>query len=183
MKLKINFENQILALFEGYFWPFNSSHVKIKSIFVISATIPSTWNVFIKFRWHDEKLTIETIQMINDTGHELLFQFNDTYNYKWFFISHFFQVWVWDMRNMGFVQQKRESSLKYQTRCLSCFPNKQGKKGTPWKFVKICFKGQLISEWTFGVFKSPQKPTKFMTDFWPSCLFGRFENSKISFWD
>ena len=27
---------------------------------------------------------------------------------------------------MGFVQQKRESSLKYQTRCLSCFPNKQG---------------------------------------------------------
>merc|ERR1711971_1397805 len=36
------------------------------------------------------------------------------------------KVWVWDMRNMGFVQQKRESSLKYQTRCLSCFPNKQG---------------------------------------------------------
>jgi cell cycle arrest protein BUB3 len=27
---------------------------------------------------------------------------------------------------MGFVQQKRESSLKFQTRCLSCFPNKQG---------------------------------------------------------
>ena len=38
------------------------------------------------------------------------------------------KVWVWDMRNMGFVQQKRESSLKYQTRCLSCFPNKQGKE-------------------------------------------------------
>ena len=36
------------------------------------------------------------------------------------------KVWVWDLRNMGFVQQKRESSLKYQTRCLSCFPNKQG---------------------------------------------------------
>ena len=27
---------------------------------------------------------------------------------------------------MSFVQQKRESSLKFQTRCLSCFPNKQG---------------------------------------------------------
>merc|ERR1712051_787482 len=26
------------------------------------------------------------------------------------------KVWVWDMRNMGFVQQKRESSLKQQTR-------------------------------------------------------------------
>ena len=35
--LKIDFENQILALFEGYFWPFNKSHEKIKSIFVISA--------------------------------------------------------------------------------------------------------------------------------------------------
>ena len=27
---------------------------------------------------------------------------------------------------MAYVQQKRESSLKFQTRCLSCFPNKQG---------------------------------------------------------
>ena len=49
---------------------------------------------------------------------------------------------MWDLRNMGFVQQKRESSLKYQTRyhailhyttnaptmfrCLRCFPNKSG---------------------------------------------------------
>merc|ERR1711953_515985 len=30
------------------------------------------------------------------------------------------------MGNMGMVQQKRESSLKYQTRCLRCFPNKSG---------------------------------------------------------
>lgn len=36
------------------------------------------------------------------------------------------KVWVWDLRNMSYVQQKRESSLKFQTRCLSCFPNKQG---------------------------------------------------------
>ncbi|XP_042893725.1 mitotic checkpoint protein BUB3-like [Penaeus japonicus] len=28
--------------------------------------------------------------------------------------------------NMGFAQQRRESSLKYQTRCIQCFPNKQG---------------------------------------------------------
>ena len=33
--LKIDFENQILALFDDYFWPFNKSHKKIKSIFVI----------------------------------------------------------------------------------------------------------------------------------------------------
>lgn len=27
---------------------------------------------------------------------------------------------------MGYVQQRRESSLKYQTRCIRCFPNKVG---------------------------------------------------------
>jgi len=36
------------------------------------------------------------------------------------------KVWVWDLRNMGGAQQKRESSLKYQTRCLRSFPNKSG---------------------------------------------------------
>ena len=59
--LKIDFENQILALFDGYFWPFNKSHEKIKCIFVISAIIPSIWNVFIKFGWRDEKLTVDSI--------------------------------------------------------------------------------------------------------------------------
>ena len=55
--LKIDFENKILALFDVYFWPFNKTHEKIIAIFVISAIMPSIWNVFIKFRWHDEKLT------------------------------------------------------------------------------------------------------------------------------
>ncbi len=36
------------------------------------------------------------------------------------------RVLVWDLRNMGYVQQRRESSLKYQTRCIRCFPNKLG---------------------------------------------------------
>ncbi|XP_064465608.1 mitotic checkpoint protein BUB3-like [Ornithodoros turicata] len=36
------------------------------------------------------------------------------------------KVLVWDLRNMGYVQQRRESSLKYQTRCIRCFPNQQG---------------------------------------------------------
>ncbi|PAA92390.1 hypothetical protein BOX15_Mlig005403g2, partial [Macrostomum lignano] len=35
-------------------------------------------------------------------------------------------VLVWDLRQMTQPQQTRESSLKYQTRCLRCFPNKQG---------------------------------------------------------
>jgi hypothetical protein len=37
--LKIDFENQILALFDVYFLPFDGSHEKINAIFVISATM------------------------------------------------------------------------------------------------------------------------------------------------
>ena len=48
---------KILAFFDSYFWPFNKSEEIIKVIFVISAIIPSIWNVFFKFCWHDEKLT------------------------------------------------------------------------------------------------------------------------------
>lgn len=36
------------------------------------------------------------------------------------------KVLVWDLRNSGYVLQRRESSLKYQTRCIKCFPNRQG---------------------------------------------------------
>ena len=48
---------KILAFFDSYFWPFNKSDEKIKVSFVISAIIPSIWNVFVKFHWHDENLT------------------------------------------------------------------------------------------------------------------------------
>ncbi|KAK9502844.1 hypothetical protein O3M35_011539 [Rhynocoris fuscipes] len=36
------------------------------------------------------------------------------------------KVYIWDLRNMGYIDQRRESSLKYQTRCIRSFPNKQG---------------------------------------------------------
>ena len=61
----MDFENQILALFDVYFWPFNKSHEKINIIFVMSAIIASIWNVFIKFRWHDEKLTTGTKSLLS----------------------------------------------------------------------------------------------------------------------
>ena len=55
-------ENQISTLFDVYFWPLKRSHEKINTVFVISAIIASVWNVFIKFRWHDEKITLWTLQ-------------------------------------------------------------------------------------------------------------------------
>lgn len=36
------------------------------------------------------------------------------------------KVLVWDLRNMGNYLMRRESSLKYQTRAIRCFPNKEG---------------------------------------------------------
>ena len=41
----------------------------------------------------------------------------------------------------------------------------------------------LISDWIFDVFKSPKKPTKFLTDFCPSFIVERFEDTKILFRD
>ncbi|VAH88199.1 unnamed protein product [Triticum turgidum subsp. durum] len=35
-------------------------------------------------------------------------------------------VSIYDLRNMSQPEQKRESSLKYQTRCVRCFPNGTG---------------------------------------------------------
>ena len=63
-----------------------------------------------------------------------------------------------------------------------------------WRNLSTNATGQLISECNLGVFKSPKKPTKFYTDFCPMKLgqksvknlvgfFGRFEHTKISFWD
>lgn len=36
------------------------------------------------------------------------------------------KVLVWDLRNMSQYLMRRESSLKYQTRAIRCFPNKEG---------------------------------------------------------
>ena len=55
---------KFLAFFDSYFRPFNKSEEKIKVIFVISVIMPSIWNVFIKFRWHDEKLTPDTYKVV-----------------------------------------------------------------------------------------------------------------------
>ena len=35
-------------------------------------------------------------------------------------------VWVWDLRNTANPSQKRESSLKFQTRGLRCTPDGAG---------------------------------------------------------
>ncbi|KAI4459662.1 mrna export factor and bub3 [Holotrichia oblita] len=50
------------------------------------------------------------------------------------------KILVWDIRNMAYTLQKRESSLKYQTRAIRCFPNKQG-------FVLSSIEGRVAVEY------------------------------------
>ena len=55
------------------------------------------------------------------------------------------------------------------------------------EYIAVVSKGQLISEWNFGVFKSPQKPTndearaEILVEF--GWLLGRIEDTENSFWD
>lgn len=50
------------------------------------------------------------------------------------------KILVWDLRNMAYVNQRRDSSLKYQTRAIRCFPNKQG-------FVLSSIEGRVAVEY------------------------------------
>lgn len=43
---------------------------------------------------------------------------------------------VYDLRNMSQPEQRRESSLKYQTRCVRCYPNGTG--------INLTFKMKLL---------------------------------------
>jgi hypothetical protein len=40
-------------------------------------------------------------------------------------------VFIYDVRNMAETMQRRESSLKYQTRAISCFPSGEGGPHAP----------------------------------------------------
>ncbi|KPM04263.1 mitotic checkpoint protein BUB3-like protein [Sarcoptes scabiei] len=50
------------------------------------------------------------------------------------------RVLVWDLKNMSYPQQRRESSLKYQTRYIRCFSNKEG-------FVLSSIEGRVAVEY------------------------------------
>ena len=50
------------------------------------------------------------------------------------------KVLLWDLRNMSNYQMRRESSLKYQTRAIKCFPNKEG-------YVMTSIEGRVAVEY------------------------------------
>jgi len=54
------------------------------------------------------------------------------------------QILVWDLRNMGQHLIKRDSSLKYQTRCIRCFP---AAKDEPHGYVVSSIEGRVAVEY------------------------------------
>ena len=83
---------KILAFFDSYFWPFNKSEEKIKVIFVISAIMPSIWNVFIKFRWHDEKFTSAPMYVVLSSlyGTDTVLQNSSHFVQKMYLVTELF---------------------------------------------------------------------------------------------
>ena len=79
--------------------------------------------------------------------------------------------------NKTFSQSSLRGFLTYKTQLLLYI-----QIGGPYKFFLLfnerkcqslftgISKGQFFSELIFGVFKSPKKPTKFLTDFCPICF-------------
>jgi len=54
-------------------------------------------------------------------------------------------VYIYDLRNMHEPLQKRESSLKFQTRAIRCFPNGDGEQSSFFSFFVFSF--LLATSW------------------------------------
>ena len=55
--------------FQSWFSTSKIIGIFLKKILLISAIMASIWNVFIKFRWHDEKLTYGTNETLESKVH------------------------------------------------------------------------------------------------------------------
>lgn len=55
---------------------------------------------------------------------------------------------VYDLRNMSQPEQRRESSLKYQTRCVRCYPNGTGLFLN--LYLLLHCTALMAQYWTFG---------------------------------
>jgi WD40 repeat protein len=69
-------------------------------------------------------------------------------------------IWIWDLRRMKEPEQRRESSLKYQTRCLRAFPDGTG-------FAVSSIEGRVAMEYFDPSPDAQAKkyPITFLTDF------------------
>ena len=140
-----------MAFFDSYFWPFNKTHEKIIAIFVISAILASIWIVFIKFRWHDEKLTEVSYHYECNAQREHLgrhsFVFSSLWN-KTLHLQHNFCLFYWSKLNAtkkGYKKSSKSSSILNQ-------PSFQIRKRGPRMtfFIELLFTlqpGKVIKVW------------------------------------
>ena len=130
----------------------------------------SDWerNVFIDFmkfshlgiqNWWNHVMNILQVRPFGHYEKEVLFVF---------LMLSFCHVMLWFDSKTWFLSllKHRHTSVQRYNEIFTIYNSfNQSQGSTPFESDvigwKMCTKGQLISEWNFGVFKSPKKPTKF----------------------
>lgn len=87
----------------------------------INAVVTGSWDKTVRFWDTREKSCVGKYEQNNGKVYSL-----SVVDEKLVVATSDRKVLIWDLRNMGNYIARRESSLKYQTRCIRVFPNKEG---------------------------------------------------------
>lgn len=87
----------------------------------VNGILTGSWDKTIKLWDTREKVCVGTYEQNNGKVYSM-----DVVDEKVVVATSDRKVLVWDLRNMKQYVMRRESSLKYQTRCIRVFPNKDG---------------------------------------------------------
>lgn len=88
---------------------------------VLNAIMTGSWDRTVKMWDTREKECVGTYEQNNGKVYSM-----DVVDEKLVVATSERKVLIWDIRNMSQYLQRKESSLKYQTRTIRCFPNKEG---------------------------------------------------------
>lgn len=93
----------------------------VESCKMLNAILTGSWDKSVKLWDLREKECVGTYEQSNGKVYSM-----SCIDEKLVVATSERKVLIWDLRNMVNYLERRESSLKYQTRSVRCFPNKEG---------------------------------------------------------